>query len=96
MPYEGHIFIEAKVNDVLILIDSSSGQIVKTDYDRKNPVIPIHHGTQTKGYYVIKKGLDSWDMNIRSLDDLKKLQRTTAKKINFKSLITPKYVIERL
>jgi len=53
---EGHVFAECYVDNKWYIIDSQEGT-VRTDYRR---------------YVIYKKGLDSWDIGIKSFDDLKK------------------------
>jgi predicted transglutaminase-like protease len=53
---EGHVFAECFINGKWYVIDPQEGDI-KTGYQR---------------FRVFKKGLDSWDIGIKSFDDLKK------------------------
>lgn len=53
---EGHVFAECYISNKWYIIDPQEGTI-RTDYRK---------------YVVYKKGLDSWDIGIKSLDDLKK------------------------
>ncbi|MFH1428097.1 MAG: transglutaminase-like domain-containing protein [Patescibacteria group bacterium] len=52
---EGHVFAECQINDKWYIIDPQQGTI-RTDY---------------RSYAIYKKGLDSWDIDIRSFEDLK-------------------------
>lgn len=93
-PFEGHVFVEIFLDAKWWLFDSTSGDYI-SDYDPKNPVISIKHGTQTEGYYVMAKGLDTWDYGVRKLDDLKAMQTEFAKKVAEAKIEDPKYKIER-
>ena len=53
---EGHVFAECQINDKWYIVDPQGGAI-RTDY---------------RNYAVYKKGLDSWDIGIRSFKDLRK------------------------
>ena len=52
---EGHVFAECQINDKWYIIDPQGGTI-RTDY---------------RNYAIYKKGLDSWNIGIRSFKDLK-------------------------
>ena len=52
---EGHVFTECQINDKWYITDPQQG-VIRTDY---------------RNYAIYKKGLDSWNIGIRSFDDLK-------------------------
>jgi len=64
----GHVFVEVYVNNNWILIDSTSGEYVE-DYDPCNPVIPMTNSMESKGYFVLLKGLDPEEYGITSQGD---------------------------
>ena len=77
----GHVFVEVLIDSKWQLVDTSY-ELIIPNYDVYNPVIPIIHQGQKKGYYLMTKGKDTWDYGVNSLDDLLKLQKDFAKKIN--------------
>ena len=64
----GHVFVEVYVNNNWILIDSTSGEYVE-DYDPYNPVIPMTNPMESKGHFVLLKGLDPEEYGITSQGD---------------------------
>ena len=52
---EGHVFAECQINNKWYIIDPQQGAI-RSDY---------------RNYTIYKKGLDSWDIGIKSFEDLK-------------------------
>jgi hypothetical protein len=64
----GHVFVEVYVNNNWILIDSTSGEYVE-DYDPCNPVIPMTNPMESKGFFVLLKGLDPEEYGITSLEE---------------------------
>lgn len=92
----GHVFVEVYLYGKWILIDTSSGEYI-SDYDVKNLVIPVTKPGESKGYYVMLKGVDPGSYGIRSLDDLKNKQKEYSKKLKEDpSLIKmPDYKIEK-
>jgi hypothetical protein len=64
----GHVFVEVYVNNNWILIDSTGGAYVE-DYDPCNPVIPMTCSMESKGFFVLLKGLDPEEYGITSQGD---------------------------
>ena len=93
-PFEGHVFVEIFLDGHWWLVDSTTGDYI-INYDPKNPIIPVNHGTQTEGYYVMVKGRDTWDYGVRKLDDLKAMQIEFAKKVDEAKIEAPKYQMGR-
>jgi hypothetical protein len=92
----GHVFVEVYLYGKWILVDASSGEYI-LDYDVNNLAIPITKPGESKGYYVMLKGVDPGSYGIRSLDDLTNKQKEYSKKLKEDtSLIKmPDYKIER-
>jgi len=65
--HEGHIFIEAYINEDWILLDSTKQSIIK-EYDPKNPVIGFSRNGSN--YFVMFKGLDPRDYGIFGPEDM--------------------------
>lgn len=70
------------------------------DYDPTNLVIPLKAPPDTAdepahGYYVMRKGVDTWGYGIRSAAELNKLQRDTSTKLDIASLVYPPYTVQR-
>ncbi len=84
------------LNNKWILVDPVSGEYI-LDYNNSNLVIPITKSTESKGYYVMLKGLDHEEYGIRSLNDLKYVQQQYAKKIkeNFNVFVFSNYTINK-
>ena len=55
---KGHVFAECLINDRWVKVDPTNKSILKTD--------------NYPNFVVYKKGLDSWDLRIRSFQDLEK------------------------
>lgn len=72
--FMGHSFLEVYVNGEWILVDSTEGYYWK-GYDPKNPNLP-------RGYYAYGKGVDPWDLGIKSLPVLLQSMKNIAKKID--------------
>lgn len=94
--FSGHVFIEVYVNNQWILIDSTGGSYV-SNYDPSNRVIPINMGPESKGYYVMLKGLDPNDYGIYDSDQLNNLQieYSNLLKRNYVNLKYPNYIIQK-
>lgn len=71
--YSGHVFVEVYFQQRWVLIDSTNGSYVWRGYDPANPVIPLK-----AGYYVMRKGVDTWSYGIHSNQELQKLMDQTA------------------
>lgn len=68
--FEGHVFVEAKIEGRWILVDPGSARYIP-DYDPANPLIPMEVGPQTS-YCVMFKGLDPAGYGIDSIQTLNK------------------------
>jgi hypothetical protein len=94
--FSGHVFVEVYLNGRWILVDTNSGEYI-LDYDVNNLLIPITKPGESKGYYVMLKGIDPGSYGVRSLDDLTNKQKEYSKKLKEDpSLVKmPAYKIER-
>jgi hypothetical protein len=95
-PYSGHVFTEIFVEGKWILIDSTNGWTVENGYDPANPIIPLKAGfpgetTDLYGFYIMRKGLDSWGYGIHSNAELTRLMEETARQVKLDTLVNPKY-----
>lgn len=100
MAWYGHVFVEVFVNGKWVLVDSTAGWYVENDYDPTNPIIPLKadipgSDQNTYGYYVMRKGLDTWGYGIRSVDELNKLQSQTGLQLDLKKIAYPPYNFQR-
>ena len=91
----GHVFIEVYVKDRWILINSTSGEYVE-NYDPCNPVIPMTDSVESKGYYVLFKGLDPERYGINSNDALTESLKVFAGKVTTIEMSSPPYKVKRL
>lgn len=92
----GHVFVEIYLGGKWILIDSTNGWYLKDGYNPANPIISLTgsiagSSEEEHGFYVIRKGLDSWDCGIRSRKDLFKIMDETANQIDLSALEYPNY-----
>lgn len=90
--YVGHVFVEVFVDGQWILVDSTNNWYVDFEYDPSNPVIPLG---ESGGFYVMRKGLDTWDYGIKDAKSLNILMEETARQLDFETLAYPQYEFER-
>lgn len=100
VPYYGHVFVEVFVEGKWILVDSTNNWYVEKGYDPANPVIPLKAPPDATndpvfGYFVMRKGVDSWGYGIRSAKELNRLQDETSAQIKLDSLAYPAYAFLR-
>jgi len=98
--YFGHVFVEVYVDRKWLLVDPTNNWVIADGYDPTNPVIPLMgfiagENNEIYGFYVMRKGLDSWDYDIHSNADLQELMRNTANPVNLSSLKYPAYKFTR-
>ncbi len=98
--FSGHVFSEVFVDGKWLLIDSTNGWYLQDGYDPVNPIIPLKAGfpgetAETYGFYVMRKGLDTWGYGIRSNAELVWLMETTAQQVKLETLTNPKYTFDR-
>ncbi|MFO7928998.1 MAG: transglutaminase-like domain-containing protein [Candidatus Humimicrobiaceae bacterium] len=95
-PRIGHVFVEVYLNNRWILIDPTNGWYLEEGYDPSNPVIPLRGNIagQTEeiyGFYVERKGLDIWDMDIHNQAESGRSMDELAHRLNLDSITYPSY-----
>ena len=98
--YFGHVFVEVYADGKWLLVDPTNNWVAADGYDPANPVIPLKgsiagENNEGYGFYVMCKGLDSWDYDIHSNADLQELMRNTADQVSLSSLSYPAYRFTR-
>jgi hypothetical protein len=95
--FSGHVLVELFLDNKWILLDSTA-RLYIPDYDPTNPIIPITNAMESKGYFVMFKGLDPEDYGITDIQQLNDEQKLYATKIknDFDSFVFPNYTIMRL
>lgn len=95
--FAGHIFVEAFLDGQWMLFDSTSGAYI-AEYEPSNPVIPLTNPGESRGYYVMHKGLDPADYGITSIQELNATQERYAQmlKEEIGVLEFPEYVVAQL
>lgn len=97
-PYQGHVFVEVYIDSRWVLVDSANNWYVQDGYDPANPVIPLGDPAGPGGpygYYVMRKGLDTWDYGIRDVSALNTLMEDTARQLDLTALVYPPYVFQK-
>lgn len=97
----GHVFVEVHVDGKWVLIDSTNGWYVDDGYDPANPIIPLKGriaGTSEEryGFYVDRKGTDTWAYGIHSLAELTQAMDELARRLDMEGIVYPDYTFERL
>jgi hypothetical protein len=90
--YAGHVFVEVYVNGKWVLVDSTNNWYVASGYDPSNPIIPLG---EKGGYYVMRKGLDTWGYGVMDAKSLNKLMEETARQLDLGTLVYPQYEFQR-
>lgn len=98
--YVGHVFVEVYLAGIWMLVDSTNNWYVEAAYDPANPVIPLKGNVaganeEDYGFYVMRKGVDSWDYGIRSNSELTRLMDETASTLKLDTLRYPAYNFQR-
>ena len=91
----GHVFVEANVDGRWILVNSTSGKYVD-NYEPCNPVIPMPDQAESKGYYVLFKGLDPAGYGITSNEQLTASLKSFAGRAKSIEMPLPPYKIRDL
>lgn len=98
-PYVGHVFVEVYVDGKWVLVDSTNNWYVEDGYDPSNPIIPLGETSDSTagsyGFYVMRKGLDTWDYGITDAKALNMLMEETARELNLETLVYPQYEFQR-
>ncbi|MBM3129174.1 MAG: hypothetical protein FJ009_11205 [Chloroflexi bacterium] len=100
MAWYGHVFVEVFVEGKWVLVDSTNNWYVDQGYDPANSIIPLKavipgSDQNTYGYYVMRKGVDTWGYNIRSVTELNNLQSQTGLQLDLKKIAYPPYNLQR-
>ncbi len=88
--FSGHVFGEFYVDGGWIVVDCTSGQFA-TGYDHSNLVIPATNPVESKGYYVMFKGIDPQSYGVTSAQVLNERMRLFAEKLTGIVLTMPSY-----
>lgn len=99
-PYVGHVFVEVFVAGQWVLVDSTNNWYVESGYDPANPIIPLRGGVagsneETLGFYVMRKGVDTWGYGIRSAQELNRLMEDSARALKIDTAQVPAYSFQR-
>jgi len=100
VPYVGHVFVEVFVAGKWVLMDSTNNWYVENGYDPTNPTIPLQgsiagSNQETLGFYVMRKGVDTWGYGIRSAGELNRLMEESARLLKLDTLQYPPYNFQR-
>jgi transglutaminase-like putative cysteine protease len=84
IPYTGHVFVEVFVGGRWVLVDPTNNWYVDQGYDPANDIIPLKgnvagSNAESLGFYVMRKGQDTWGYGIRSAAELNHLMEETAR-----------------
>jgi hypothetical protein len=95
-PHVGHVFVEVYLHDKWILIDSTNGWYLTEGYDPANPVIPLQGNIadsdeETYGFYVERKGVDTWAFGIHSPSESIQAMDSYAQEIDLGDILYPVY-----
>lgn len=95
--FSGHVLIEIYLDNKWMLFDSVNG-IYISDYNPRNPIIPITTSNEDIGYYAMFKGLDPAEYGITDIQHLNDVQKQYAIMIKQKypGFVFPNYTIEYL
>jgi len=99
-PHVGHVFVEVFLNGRWVLIDSTNGWYVEENYNPADPVIPLKgpiagSNEEIYGFYVERKGIDTWGFGIHSPEESTKAMDELAHELDLMSIIYPEYEIQR-
>jgi transglutaminase-like putative cysteine protease len=99
-PHVGHVFVEVYVGKSWVLIDPTNGWYVAEGYDPTNPVIPLQGqvagaNQERYGFSVERKGVDVWDMGLRSPEESTQAMDRFAQDLNLEGIIYPDYEFAR-
>jgi hypothetical protein len=93
--FYGHVFIEIYVRDRWIVVDSTAG-IFAENYDPQEPVLPFTNSAESRGYYVLYKGIDPAGYGVTSPDVLRERMIEFAQALPSIELVFPNYELSRL
>lgn len=89
--FSGHVFVEVYYDEKCVLVDPNFGRMI-INYNPENPIIPTTFWfLDSKGFYVLYKGLDPLDYGVGSIEVLNEKLKDFSNKINEMDIIIPKY-----
>lgn len=99
-PHIGHVFVEVFLNGKWVLIDSTNGWYLEDGYDPANPVIPLRgsiagSSEEIFGFYVERKGIDTWDFGIYNLIESNLAMDDLARDFDLGTIVYPAYEFKR-
>ncbi|MCX6029145.1 MAG: hypothetical protein NT169_07555 [Chloroflexi bacterium] len=83
-----------------VLVDSTNNWYVENGYDPANPIIPLQGGIagpneEAYGFYVMRKGMDTWGYGVRSVTELNRLMEESARQLTTEVVAYPQYAFQR-
>ena len=92
----GHVFVEVYMDGKWTLVDPTNGWYVDEGYDPTQPVLPLKGaiaGTSDEvyGFYVDRKGVDSWAYGITKLAELLQAMDDLAGQLDLAAVSYPPY-----
>lgn len=95
----GHVFVEVHLMGKWVLVDPTNGWYVEYGYNPADPVIPLKgriagSTNEIYGFYVDRKGSDTWAYGITSLSELTEAMDELARQLNRETVAYPEYVFE--
>jgi hypothetical protein len=99
-PHVGHVFVEVFLDGKWVLIDSTNGWYLEDGYDPADPVIPLKgriagSNDETFGFYVERKGIDTWAFGIHSPAESTQAMDALASQLNLRAIAYPQYAFKR-
>ena len=99
-PHVGHVFVEVYLDGKWVLIDSTNGWYVEDGYDPTDPVIPLKgsiagSSEEIYGFYVERKGLDTWDFGIHSPTESTQAMDELGGRLDLTGIVYPDYEFQR-
>jgi hypothetical protein len=92
----GHVFVEVYLEGRWVLVDPTNGWYVDVGYDPGHPTIPIKgaiagSSDEAYGFYVDRKGADSWAYGVTNLAELSQVMDDLAGQIDLATVSYPPY-----
>jgi hypothetical protein len=99
-PRIGHVFVEVYLDNKWILIDSTNGWYLDEGYSPAEPVISLKgkiagQNEELYGFYVERKGLDTWDFGIYGRDDSAESMDGLASMLDLDKIVYPDHDFKR-
>lgn len=96
----GHVFVEVYLAGKWVLVDPTNGWYVEEGYDPADPVIPLKGSIagpseEVYGFYVDRKGRDTWDCGFESVSELTQAMDEFAHQLDLETISYPEYAFER-